>query len=173
MIYQERIKNWKLHDSLRGVFGFELYKQMSENKDIVLIILDLGFGLFDAHREDFPDRAFNVGASEQAGMDIAVGMALSGKKVFIYSITPFLIYRAFETLRTYVDHEKIPVRLVGSGRNKDYEIDGFSHDASDLIPILNKLSNITQYFPSDKNEIPLLVEKMVATNQPQFISLKR
>jgi len=158
---------------MRRTFKAELHKQMTINTDIVLIVLDLGYGMFDQIRKDYPKRFFNLGASEQAGMDIAVGMALSGKKVFIYSITPFLIYRAFETLRTYVDHEKIPVRLVGSGRNKDYEIDGFSHDASDLIPILNKLSNITQYFPSDKNEIPLLVEKMVATNQPQFISLKR
>jgi len=158
---------------MRREFAFELHKQMTIDTNMVLISMDLGYGMWDKIRDDYPKRFYNVGASEQAGMDIAVGMALSGKKVFVYSITTFLLYRAFETLRTYVNYEKIPLRLVGSGRDKDYAHDGISHWSEDAKQILDTLPNIKQYFPTDKNEIPLIVEKMVEDDSPAFISLIR
>lgn len=146
---------------------------MTLDSNIVAISFDLGYGGFDEIRTNYPKRFFNVGASEQGGMDIAVGMALSGKKVFVYSITPFLIYRAFETIKLYINEEKIPIILIGSGRDKDYIHDGPSHDATGVKEILDNLKNITQYYPKDAKEIPLLVEQMVKSKGPVFISLKR
>lgn len=163
----------KKHDSIRGFFAYELYRQMTIDKDIVLLMGDLGYAMFDFLRETYPERCFNVGASEQAMMDIAIGMTLSGKKVFVYSITTFLLYRPFETLRTYINHEKIPIRLIASGRDKDYAHDGISHWSEDAKTILDTLPNIKQYWPNTKEEIPLIVEKMVGEDKPAFISLKR
>ena len=100
------------HESMRGYFAYELYQRMKMNRAVVLICADLGYKVFDNHFKDIPKQCFNTGAAEQATMDIAVGMALSGKIPFVYSITPFLIYRPFETLRTYLHHEKIPVKLL-------------------------------------------------------------
>jgi len=146
---------------------------MTIDTDIVVIVGDLGYKMFDEIRDNYSKRFFNVGAAEQAMMDIAIGMALSGKKVFVYSITNFLLYRPFEALRTYINHEKIPVRLIAAGRGKDYLTDGISHQSEDAKQILDCLPNITQYWPDDKKEIPLLVKKMVEENKPSFISLKR
>jgi len=170
---KERIKNWKIHPSHRGIFAYELYKSMSKDENIVLICGDLGYKVFDKHREDFSERVFSVGASEQAMLDIAIGMTYEGKKPFVYSITNFLIYRPFETLRTYINHEKIPIRLCASGRGKDYLHDGISHWSEDVKQVLDVLPNIVQYYPKTKEEIPDLVKKMVEINQPQFISLSR
>lgn len=157
---------------MRRTFARELYKKMTIDPDIVLITCDLGYGMWDQIQKDYPKQFINVGASEQAGLDIAVGMALSGKKVFVYTITPFF-YRAFETLRTYIDHEVIPIKLVGSGRNKDYSHDGYSHDATDVKKILSTLPNIIQLYPESKEDIPMLLTEMINNNQPYFISLKR
>lgn len=173
MIPEERIKNWKLHPSMRGQFGFELYKAMAKNKDIYLLCGDLGFGVFDNHKEDFPERCFSVGASEQSMADIAVGLAYSGKIPFVYSITTFLLYRPYETLKTYINHEKLNVKLIGSGRDKDYEHDGISHDASDAKQVLDTLPNIKQLWPETKEEIADMVKLMVESEKPMFISLKR
>jgi len=63
----------------------------------------------DKIREDYPQRFLNTGAIRQAMMGIAVGLALEGKIPFVYTNLPFLLYRPFETLRNYVDHERIPV----------------------------------------------------------------
>lgn len=158
---------------MRHTFAQELHKQMTLRTDIVLLTGDLGYKMWDQIRIDYPSRFINCGASEQAMMDMAVGLAHCDKIPVVYSITPFLIYRAFETLRTYIDHEKINVKLVGSGRDKDYAHDGFSHDASDVKKILDTLPNIGQLYPTSKEEIPEMLTNMLEFDGPLFISLSR
>ena len=157
---------------MRGWFAYELHNHMAKDNSIHLLVGDLGYGVFDRIRDDFPDRFLNTGAAEQSMMDIAVGLALSDKKVFTYTITPFYL-RAFETLRTYINHEMIPVYMIGSGRDDDYKHDGFSHDATDFPNILSTLPNILQHYPTDKEEIPQLLSDTLYTKVPQFISLKQ
>lgn len=170
---EDRIIGWKLHNSMRGYFGFALYKAMAQDKNIWLVVGDLGYKLFDQHKEDFPNRFINTGASEQSMADISVGLAMSGKIPVVYSITPFLLYRPFETWRTYVNYEKIPVKLVGGGRNDDYKHDGFSHDATDVKGFLDKLPNIEQYWPEFEQQIEDTVKTFLYTKSPSFLSLRR
>jgi transketolase len=164
-------KDW--HSSQRGWFGGSLYLEMEKDRNIWLLVGDLGYKVFDKHFKDFPERVINVGASEQSMLDIAVGLALEGKTAIAYSITPFLIYRAFETVRTYIDHEKIPVKLIGSGQGKDYAHDGYSHDATDIPAFMKQFKNIKSFYPKKKEEIPALVTKMITDPEPYFINLKR
>lgn len=161
------------HDSMRGWFAYELYQQMKKNKAIYLIVGDLGYRVFDDIRRDFPERFINTGAAEQAMMGIAVGLALEGKIPFVYSITTFLLYRPFETIRTYINHEKLNVKLIGSGRDRDYEHDGISHWSSDAEDIMVLFRNIKKEWPDLKQEIPQLVQEMIETKEPYFLSLRR
>ncbi len=161
------------HDSMRGWFAYELYQHMLKDKSIWLVTGDLGYKLFDRIRADFPDRFINVGAAEQTMIGVGVGLALEGKKPFVYSITPFLLYRPFETIRNYIHHEKIPVRLVGSGRNTDYIHDGFSHWAKEDKKIMKILNNIESMWPKQKKEIPQIVASMVKEDAPWYINLKK
>lgn len=158
---------------MRRTFADTLFEHMQANPNIFLLVGDLGYKVFDEHFAKFPDRCINTGAAEQALLDISCGLALEKKIPFVYSITPFLIYRPFETLRTYINHENIPVRLVGSGRDDDYKHDGFSHDATDVKKFLDQLPNIKQHWPNKVEQIPQLVDKMVASDEPSFISLRR
>jgi len=169
----ERINNWKIHPSHRGHFAYELYKQMAMNDKIILLCMDLGWGVFDVHFAEFPQRCINVGASESAAIGIAVGLTYRGKIPVVYSITNFLLYRPFEFIRNYVDHEKAPVKLVGSGKNKDYGVDGFTHHSTDAKEVLNIFKNIKQYWPETKEEVAKITEEFLTNNQPSFISLKR
>lgn len=173
MVLQLKKNTMKKHNSMRGECSYALYNQMKKDKDkdVWLLCFDLGYGVFDQHFKDFPERVLNLGASEAAGMDIAVGLAYEGKKVFTYTITPFY-YRAFETIRTYIDHEKLPICLLGSGRDDDYKHDGYSHNAEDIHDILKPLKNIQQYYP-DKENISYLIEQQVKDPIPCFISLRR
>lgn len=158
---------------MRRKFVDELFKWMEKDPDIWVVTCDLGYKMFDEIRDKFPDRFINVGASEQAGMGVAVGLTLEGKKVFIYSISSFLLWRAAETIRLYIDHEKIPVRLIGGGRDKDYAHDGFSHDATDGRELICLWSNIYQAWPEDVDEIEATVRNMVTEDKPWYINLKR
>ena len=153
---------------MRRKFAVDLYELMKKDKNIILITADLGYGMLDKIRDEFPDRFINTGAAEQAMTCIAIGLALSGKIPVTYSITPFLIFRPFEAIRNYIDHEKIPVIMVGSGRDKDYNEGGFSHDATDHV-ILKQLSNINFIVP----EQDFNLKEIIYSEKPVYINLKR
>jgi transketolase len=170
---EERLRNYPIHDSIRGSFGLALYKEMVANESIWLLTADLGFGLLDPHKEDFPERFVNCGASECSMLGAAVGLSLSNKIVFCYSITTFLIYRAFEWHRNYLNHEQIPVFLIGSGYEDDYKHDGITHQPYEVGKVLDTLPNIWQYYPEEKESIPHYLELMIMKNKPAFMCLRR
>ena len=152
---------------MRKEFFTQLYVEMQRNQRIFFITGDLGYGLADHIRNDFPDRFINTGAAEQTMMGVAVGLALSGKVPVVYSITPFLLFRPFETIRNYISHESIPVTLVGSGRDDDYGHDGFSHFAGD-DDILKQLPNI-MFIKEDSFNL----QEIVNSGKPTYLNLKR
>ena len=161
------------HDSQRGWFAYELYQQMKANENIWLLTGDLGYKAFDSIMNNFKGRFVNVGAAETSLIDIAVGLALEGKIPFVYSITPFLLYRPFESIRNYVNREIIPVKLIGAGRDQDYLHDGFSHWAEEDRYIMKLFKGIKSYWPETKEEIPAIVREMVKKNKPYYLNLRR
>lgn len=158
---------------MRFDFVAKLEKEMESNDSIFVLLGDLGFGIFDRIREKFPERCINVGSSEQLMLGMASGLALGGKIPVCYSISSFLIYRPFEFIRNYLDHEKIPVKLVGSGRDLDYGVAGFTHHSTELKEILALFVNIDSYWPNTKEEVNLIMDDFLYSNSPAFLSLKR
>ena len=158
---------------MRKLFSNLLHEEMASNEDIILLTGDLGYGLWDKIRLDFSDRFYNVGSAEQLMVGAAVGMAMEGKIPVTYSITPFLLYRPFELLRNYLDHEEIPVKLVGGGRDKDYGHLGFSHWAEDDRKIMANFTNIKKYHPEDDEVMASMVSFFLNDDSPGYMNLKK
>lgn len=158
---------------MRAYFANCIYAEMKKNRKIYVVVGDLGYKMWDKVRKDFPNRFINVGAAEQTLIGVGIGLALNGKIPVVYSITSFLLFRPFETIRNYIHYEKIPVKLIGSGRDKEYTHDGISHWAEEDIEVMAILKNITPCWPNDINEIPKIVDKMIKSNKPWYINLKR
>ena len=146
---------------------------MSTHKDIVVLTGDLGYGLWDKIKLDYPDRYHNVGSSEQLMLGMACGLAMEGKIPIVYSITPFLLYRPFEFIRNYVDHEKLPVKLIGGGRDKDYGYLGFSHWAEEDKQIMKNFKNIKTLHPKDVDQMQDDFKYILDKTAPVYINLKR
>ncbi len=163
----------KRYDSMRGWFAYELYQQMKKNKDIWLVTGDLGYTMFDSIRDEIADRYINTGAAEQSMVGIGVGLALEGKIPFIYSITPFLLYRPFEIIRNYINQEKVPVNLVGGGRGRDYNEDGFSHWSEEDKQVMKIFINIESLWSKTKEEIHDKIQLIIENNQPTYLNLRR
>lgn len=161
------------YKSQKGYFAGTLYNEMERNKDIFLITAGLGFGMFDKIKKDFPDRFINTEAAEQIAVGLSIGLALSGKIPFVFSITSFLLNRPYEWIRNYIDYEKIPVKLCAGGRNREYEEDGITHWSEDAKYILGNFGNIVQFWPDDKEQIEQMVHTMIINNQPCFLSMTR
>ena len=75
---------------MRRTFRDQLTLEMRSNKKISLLVGDVGYGLFDSLREEFPNRVINPGASEQLMMGMAVGMCMENIIPVVYTITPFV-----------------------------------------------------------------------------------
>lgn len=159
--------------NLRRRFANELQAAMSKNENIVVVTGDLGYRVLDEIKVNFPKQFVNVGAAEQSLIGVSVGLALEGKIPVAYSITPFLLYRPFETIRNYLHHEHIPVKLVGSGRDRDYGHDGFSHWSEEDREVMKIFSNISAHWPETADEVSQLVPQMLRDNNPWYLNLKR
>jgi len=156
---------------MRKQFAEFLHSEMSQNEDIYVLTGDLGYGLWDRIKIDYPDRFINFLSSEQLMVGAACGMAMEGKIPIVYSITPFVLYRPFEWIRNYLDYESIPVKLVGGGRDKDYGYLGFSHWAEEDEKVMSVFKNIQFYKPKEfTKEIGL---NLIYNKQPSYLNLSK
>lgn len=158
---------------MRAAFAHEVYKHMKKNKDIWVVVGDFGYRMWDDVRRDFPNRFINVGAAEQAMIGIAVGLAQEGKIPLVYTATTFLLYRPFETIRNYVNYESAPVRLIGSGRERNYKEDGITHWVEEDKEVMKIFSNISPLWPKTIDDIPGVVKKIIKENKPWYVNLIR
>lgn len=150
-----------------------LLNSMVEDESIRVITADLGFGILDQVRNAFPDRFYNVGAAEQLMIGTAIGMANEGLKPVCYSMSSFVLYRPFEFLRNYVNHEQIPIKLIGSGRDKDYSHDGISHWAHDDELVLEALPNIGLFKPNSIVDLENIWDRFINSKYPEYLNLTR
>ena len=161
---------------MRKLFAKTVLEEMSTNSNIVLITADMGYGLWDKVKDDYPDRFFNVGSAEQLMIGCAGGFALEGKTPICYSITPFAIYRPFEFVRNLMNIEKLPIKIAGGGRDKDYGYLGFTHWAEEDISILSILSNIKSFKPSKEtleDDLCALFKTIINSPDPSYINLSK
>ena len=158
---------------MRKIFAQFLLNKMQDNKNILLLTGDLGYGLFDEIRASFPDQFYNFGSSELTMVTAACGMAKENKIPYVYSITPFILFRPFEAIRNYIDHERTPVKLIGGGRNKEYGYLGFSHWGEDDMKFMNNFENILSYKPNDDYELKETLEYSLNINLGVYINLKK
>lgn len=158
---------------MRTLFGNILADSIKQDEKIWLLTGDLGFGVLNRAREIAPNRSYNVGAAEQLMLGAAVGLTHNGKIPICYSITPFLIFRPYEWLRNYLNHEGAPVKLVGAGRDQDYGHLGFSHWAVDDENALQAFPNIKIYKPNTEQELIDIWPEFLYNEKPCYLNIRR
>ncbi len=70
---------------MRKRFIENLVKLAQKDPDIYLLVGDLGFSVVEPFKQRFSDRFINIGIAEQNMIGVAAGLAMAGKKVFVYS----------------------------------------------------------------------------------------
>mgnify|MGYP003748689639 FL=1 len=154
---------------MRRRFGKVITELAGQDKNIVVIVGDIGYRVFDEFRDKYPERFINIGICEQSMIGVCAGMALEGLKPWVYTITPFLIERPFEQVKLDIDQQNANVKLVGFA---DYPTLGPTHRELDGEKLMQLFSNITSYFPEDGDETDSMVYDAYQKIGPAFISLK-
>ena len=151
---------------MRRKFGKLINEIAKKDKKIVLLVGDIGYGIFDDFRKDNPKRFFNMGICEQSLIGVASGMALEGLKPWVYTITPFLIERPFEQIKLDIDQQKANVKLVGFA---DYPSLGPSHSELNGKKLMSLFKNIKSYYPKNSQDYEHPFEKMAINLEKNII----
>uniref|UniRef100_A0A6M3KZE2 Putative transketolase domain containing protein n=1 Tax=viral metagenome TaxID=1070528 RepID=A0A6M3KZE2_9ZZZZ len=156
---------------MRKAFFNSLIKLAEKNKNVIFLTDDLGFGFFEEYKEKFPEQFINCGITEQSMTGIAAGLALGGKKPYIYGTIPFVLMRNYEQLRDDICYNNLDVKVVGYSMSGFI---GFTHNLEGLEneeDLLKNLPNIKRYYPKTPEEIERVMTKSYKSLKPSFIRL--
>jgi transketolase len=156
---------------MRNAFIEELVSLAHVNKNIVLIVGDIGYSVVEIFANSFPDRFINAGVAEQNMTTLAAGMASEGYHVFTYSIANFPTFRCAEQIRNDVDYHNLPVTVVAVGGGLSYGALGYSHHAIQDYSLIRGMPNMLIASPGDPMEVRACLRYLVDNPQPSYLRL--
>lgn len=115
----------------------------------------------------------NCGVQEPNMVNIASGLASQGKRVIIYGVAGFIIYKAYEQIKLNIKgwaENYGSIIFVNAGHNGCYSVCGRGHllDDDDL---LMKALNISLFEPIDTSNFIRCVKEGLKSNGVRYIRL--
>jgi len=160
-------------DSMRDAFFNSVYDVAKKNRDVVIVSADMGAPSLDRFIKDLSSQFINVGIAEANMVVVAAGLALSGKKVFIYAIMPFVTSRCYEMIKVDMGFMNIPITAVGVGAGFGYVESGPTHHSTDDIAIMRALNNMTILSASDSIMAGRFARMSCEIAGPSYVRLDR
>jgi transketolase len=161
--------------SQRDVIIEKIYSHALNDSNIVFLSVDFGAPALDLFREKLPDQFIHVGISEQNAIDVAAGLAMSGKKVFVYGMAPFISLRCIEQIKMSLAQMSLPVVILSVGVGLGYADAGPTHYATEDVGALRSIVNLEIYTISSNQQAGKLADYLLDAqlNCPVFVRLDR
>lgn len=158
---------------MRNTFIEFIEKQALINKKLILVTADLGYGIFDNFRKNFPDQFINVGVAEQNMIGISTGLAMVGLSPICYSLGNFPTMRCLEQIRNDAAYHDANLTIVSSGGGFGYGQLGMSHHATEDLGILHSIPNVQIFVPATKMETSLIFDYQSNLPAIKYIRLEK
>jgi len=158
---------------MRDAFFDELYNIASKDKDVILMTADADAFSLHKYKKDFPKQYINTGVSEQSMITAAAGLALSGKKVFIYALIPFIAMRCYEQIKVNICSMNLPITIIGGGAGFSFGYDGPTHHAVCDIAIMRTLPELEIINVSDARLAYASAYRAYKSKTPMYIRLDK
>lgn len=158
---------------IRDAFFDEVYDIASKDHDVMFLTADMGAWSLNKFKENLPDQYINVGVAEQNLVSVAAGLALGGKRVFIYSIAAFITQRCYEQIKIDLCEMRLPVTIIGSGPGLTYGSEGPTHHAINDVAIMKVLPEMMILTPQDPEEAKEAARIAYGRQMPVYIRLAR
>ena len=156
---------------MRNTVARKIAEYADDGKRFVVLSADLGYSVFDNFKEKHPDKFFNAGIAENTMVGVAAGLAMTGKKVYVYSIASFIAEKCFEQIREDICYPRLPVVLMGTGAGFAYGEAGVTHWANEDIGCLRTIPGLTILSPSDPVELDMLLDQSLTYKSPIYFRL--
>lgn len=158
---------------MRDAFIDTLYKAAQMDRNIFFISADFGAASLDAFRNTFPSQFIHAGISEQNMVDVGAGLAISGKKVFLYAMAPFITARCYEQVKAVVASMQLPITLIAVGVGLGYDHATLTHFTPEDMACMKALNGIEVLTPSDAESAEVLAQRAVARPAFRYVRLDR
>lgn len=162
-----------MNKAMRDIFLGKLYEQMANDDKIFFLAADFGSPILDKIRADYPNRFINVGIAEQNLINVSVGLALEGYKVFAYAIAPFITMRCYEQIRVNISVlssvRDMNITLIGVGAGVSYAMSGPTHHCLEDLSIMKTLPNMEVFSCSDYILAEEFVKRTLNTNGAKYV----
>ncbi|MFG3012228.1 transketolase family protein [Streptomyces cinerochromogenes] len=149
--------------------GELLMNEQREAGDTYLIVADGRLIGTESFIKTYPDRFLNVGIAEQNAVSIAAGLAFSGKQVYLWNCSTFLLYRPFDQIRVDAAFARTRLRLIGTSSGLTRSASGIAHIAIEDIAVMRALPNMTVICPGDLIEACQLLEECRSIDGPVYV----
>lgn len=157
---------------MRSSFFKALYQEMLKDKNLFLMIGDVGYGVVEPFYSLGPKQFLNVGIAEQNMISMSAGVAHVNKgAVFIYSLANFPTLRALEQIRNDLCYHCANVKIIVGGEGLTYGPHGYSHWAIEDITILSSLPHLVVVTAGDCYEAQQLLKLSLQDKRPWVIRL--
>jgi len=142
-----------------------------KDKNVMLLSADMGFSVFEDFEKELPKQFLNVGISEANMVGVSAGMALSGKRCFLYTFAPFVSMRCFEQIRIDLCYQNLDVVLIGLGGGLTYAKEGSTHQSVEDIAIMRAIPNMKVFCPADPIEAEICIVEAYKKKGPTYIRI--
>jgi len=158
---------------IRDAFFEEMLLLAQKDPNVIFLTADMGAFALEHFKKELPERYINMGVAEQNMISVAAGLALSGKKVFVHSIIPFVTARCYEQIKIDLCCMKLPVVIVGIGAGLTYAGDGPTHHGINDIALMRSLPNMTIFSPSDAPSTRAACRMAYRDHNPVYVRLEK
>ena len=131
----------------RDVFIKEIHAAARRDPNVLFLTADFGAPALDEFKAELPAQVMHVGICEQNMINVATGLSLAGKRVYVYAMSPFFA-RCYEQLKVAAIHG-VPITVVSVGGGLGYAGAGPSHYALEDIALYRTLPGVEVYSASD------------------------
>jgi transketolase len=157
----------------RNAFFDKMYEIAIEKDDLVFLTGDISAHSLPKFSERFPSRFYNAGIAEQNMIATAAGLAMDNKKVFTYSMIPFITMRCFEHIKVDICSMNLPVTLIGEGSGLSYNNDGPTAHGTIDIALMRILPELTIFNPCDPISTASIATLSYENSGPTYVRLDK
>lgn len=158
---------------IRDAFFDEVAHFAMKDPDVVILTTDMQVNSLVEFQLIHSDRFINIGVSEQNIMNVAAGLASTGKKVIVFGILSFLTTRCYEQLKINICEMNLPVLIVGIGTGLSFSFDGTSHHSTSDISLIRQLPNVQIYNPICADSAALVATEVMKFISPTLVRLDK
>lgn len=155
----------------RDFFIDEIYDAAVRDPSIMFLDADFGSPSLDKFRTNIPEQFIHCGISEQNMVNVAVGLALAGKRPYLYAMSPFFL-RAYEQLKMAAMHG-VPITVISVGAGLSYAGAGPTHYATEDIACYRTLVDSEVYTASTNNLARSLAQQSLVSKKMMVVRLER